>query len=66
MLPDGDGVSRSGSDVPAAVQAGRILKGPTRAGDDATGRPQEVCHLTTGWGETNREGGRQEGEVNQS
>ncbi len=47
-LPDGDGVSRSGSDVPAAVQPGRILKGPTGAGDDATGRPQELRHLATG------------------
>lgn len=43
---DGDGVSGSGSDVPAAVQSGGILKRPPGAGDDATGRPQEVGHLT--------------------
>ena len=48
MLPDGDGVSRSSSDVPAAVQPGWILEGPTRAGDDAAGRPQELGHVAAG------------------
>lgn len=47
VLPDGDGVSRSAPDVPAAVQPGRILKGPTRAGDDAAGRSQKLRHITT-------------------
>lgn len=37
LKTDGDGVSRSGSNVPAAVQSGWILKRPTRAGDDAAG-----------------------------
>lgn len=45
---DGDGVSRSGSDVPAAVQSGRILKWPTRAGDDTTGGPKQLHPLPTG------------------
>lgn len=45
---DGDGVSRSRSDVPATVQSGWILKGPTGAGDDAAGRPQKVRHFATG------------------
>lgn len=45
---DGDGVSRSASDVPAAVQSGRILEGPTGTGDDSAGRPQELSHIATG------------------
>lgn len=52
VLPDGDGVTGSCSDVPAAVQSGWILERPTRAGDDPTGRPQELRHITTGWTET--------------
>ena len=47
-LPDGDGVSRPSSDVPAAVQSGWILEGPTGAGDDAAGRPQELRHVAAG------------------
>lgn len=47
-LPDGDGVSRSSSDVPAAVQSGRILERPTRTGDDTTGRPEELGHVAAG------------------
>lgn len=46
---EGDGVSSSGSDVPAAVQSCWILKWPTRAGDDAAGQPQDFCHLSTGF-----------------
>lgn len=44
---DGDGVSWPGSDVPAAVQSGWILKGPPRGGDDAAGCPQELGHIST-------------------
>ena len=46
--PDSNGVTGSGSDVPAAVQSGRILRWPPGAGDDAAGRPQELRHLATG------------------
>lgn len=58
LLPDGDGVSRASSDVPATVQSGRILKGPPGAGDDTAGRPQELGHVTAGW--TERQTDRQE------
>jgi len=47
-LPDSDGVSGSCSNVPAAVQSGRILKGPSGAGDDAAGRSQELRHIAAG------------------
>lgn len=57
LLPDGDGVSRASSDVPATVQSGRILKGPPGAGDDTAGCPQELGHITAGW--TDRQAGRQ-------
>lgn len=48
VLPDSDGVPRSAPDVPATVQSGWILKGPTGARDDAAGRSQELRHITTG------------------
>lgn len=53
-LPDGNGVSGAGSDVPAAVQSGWILEGPPGTGDDPTGRPQELCHVAAGWTQTDR------------
>lgn len=46
--PDGDGVPGSGPDVPAAVEPGRVLEGPARAGDDAAGRPQELGYVAAG------------------
>lgn len=55
-LPEGDGVSESRSDVPAAVESGRVLKRPTGTGDDATGPSQELRHVSTGW--TDRQGVR--------
>lgn len=41
-VPDGDGVSRPSSDVPAAVEPGRVLEGPTRTGDYTTRGPEEL------------------------
>lgn len=49
VLPDSDGVSWSCSYVPATIQFSWILKRPTGAGDDASGRPQELCHVTASW-----------------
>lgn len=47
--PDGYGVSRLSSDVPAAVQLGGVLKRPSGAGDDAAGGMQKLRPLATGW-----------------
>lgn len=46
-LPDGDQVARSASDVPATVEAGRVLEGPTGTGDDPAGRSQKLRRVAT-------------------
>lgn len=50
VVPDGDGISRSRPNIPAAVQSGWILEGPSGAGDYTAGCPKELCHITAGWG----------------
>lgn len=59
QVPDGDGVSRPSSDVPAAVEPGRVLEGPTRTGDHTTGSPEELRAISArGWVGTQRDVGQ--------
>lgn len=51
-VPDGDDFSRICSDVPAAVDARRILKRPPRTGDHTAGRPDLLHHIATGYTHT--------------